>query len=78
MPATRLCCHPEVLWAQRSDKVYLTASVKCEPHGLFTFTASTALPWNFMDQLNLSLLVKMMKAVMLKECYVSESLASLL
>ncbi|KAI5443622.1 hypothetical protein KIW84_012313 [Lathyrus oleraceus] len=40
--------HPEVLWAQRSDKLYLTVSltdakdvsVKCEPHGLFTFTAS--------------------------------------
>ncbi|MCI02397.1 hypothetical protein A2U01_0023429, partial [Trifolium medium] len=40
--------HPEVLWAQRSDKVYLTVSlpdakdvsVKCEPHGLFTFSAS--------------------------------------
>ncbi|KAL1352387.1 hypothetical protein AAHE18_06G163100 [Arachis hypogaea] len=42
--------HPEVLWAQRSDKVYLTValpdakdvSVKCEPHGLFTFSASGA------------------------------------
>ncbi|XP_019458915.1 PREDICTED: uncharacterized protein At3g03773 isoform X1 [Lupinus angustifolius] len=40
--------HPEVLWAQRSDKVYLTialpdakdVSIKCEPHGLFTFSAS--------------------------------------
>ncbi|CAJ2652493.1 unnamed protein product [Trifolium pratense] len=40
--------HPEVLWVQRSDKVYLTVSVpdakdvsvKCEPHGLFTFSAS--------------------------------------
>ena len=39
--------HPEVLWAQRSDKVYLTISlpdakdicVKCEPHGLFSFSA---------------------------------------
>ncbi|XVF56820.1 hypothetical protein PTKIN_Ptkin06aG0151100 [Pterospermum kingtungense] len=39
--------HPEVLWAQRSDKVYLTISlpdakdicVKCEPQGLFTFSA---------------------------------------
>ncbi|KAJ7971931.1 HSP20-like chaperone superfamily protein [Quillaja saponaria] len=39
--------HPEVLWAQRSDKVYLTValpdakdvSVKCEPQGLFTFSA---------------------------------------
>ncbi|XP_024031426.1 uncharacterized protein At3g03773 isoform X1 [Morus notabilis] len=39
--------HPEVLWAQRSDKVYLTValpdakdiSVKCEPHGFFTFSA---------------------------------------
>ena len=48
----RLFCHvcshnPEVLWAQRSDKVYLTValpdakdiSVKCEPQGLFTFSA---------------------------------------
>ncbi|KAI5443624.1 hypothetical protein KIW84_012315 [Lathyrus oleraceus] len=32
--------HPEVLWAQRSDKVYLAVSVKCEPRCLFTFTAS--------------------------------------
>ncbi|KAL5184531.1 Uncharacterized protein HKD37_17G048228 [Glycine soja] len=40
--------YPEVLWAQRSDKVYLTValpdaknvSVKCEPQGLFTFSAS--------------------------------------
>jgi hypothetical protein len=40
--------HPEVLWAQRSGKVYLTialpdakdVSVKCEPQGLFTFSAS--------------------------------------
>ncbi|WCJ43581.1 Co-chaperone protein p23-2 [Euphorbia peplus] len=39
--------HPEVLWAQRSDKVYLTIalpdakdiSVKCDPQGLFTFSA---------------------------------------
>ncbi|XP_039043552.1 co-chaperone protein p23-2-like isoform X2 [Hibiscus syriacus] len=38
---------PEVLWAQRSDKVYLTISlpdakdisVKCEPQGLFSFSA---------------------------------------
>ena len=37
--------YPEVLWAQRSDKVYLTValpdaknvSVKCEPQGLFNF-----------------------------------------
>jgi len=42
--------HPEVLWAQRSDKVYLTValpdaknvSVKCEPQGLFSFSASGA------------------------------------
>ncbi|GKC47419.1 HSP20-like chaperones superfamily protein [Tanacetum coccineum] len=40
-------CHPEVLWAQRADKVYLTIAltnakditVKCEPHGLFSFSA---------------------------------------
>jgi len=40
--------HPEVLWAQRSDKIYLTValpdakdvSVKCEPQGLFSFSAS--------------------------------------
>ena len=39
--------HPEVLWAQRSDKVYLTVAlpdakdinVKCDPQGLFTFFA---------------------------------------
>lgn len=39
--------HPEVLWAQRSDKVYLTIalpdardiSVKCEGEGLFSFSA---------------------------------------
>jgi hypothetical protein len=39
--------HPEVLWAQRSDKVYLTialpdakdVSVKCEGGGLFSFSA---------------------------------------
>ncbi|GMH09720.1 hypothetical protein Nepgr_011561 [Nepenthes gracilis] len=38
--------HPEVLWAQRSDKVYLTialpdakdVSVKFEPQGLFSFS----------------------------------------
>ncbi|KAL3507135.1 hypothetical protein ACH5RR_032517 [Cinchona calisaya] len=38
---------PEVLWAQRSDKVYLTialpdakdVSIKCEIDGLFTFSA---------------------------------------
>ncbi|OVA00888.1 CS domain [Macleaya cordata] len=42
--------HPEVLWAQRSDKVYLTValpdaknvSVKCEPQGLFSFSAMGA------------------------------------
>ncbi|XP_048423872.1 co-chaperone protein p23-2 isoform X1 [Pyrus x bretschneideri] len=39
--------HPEVLWAQRSDKVYLTVAlpdakditVKCEPEGFFSFSA---------------------------------------
>ncbi|XP_071690542.1 co-chaperone protein p23-2 [Rutidosis leptorrhynchoides] len=39
--------HPEVLWAQRADKVYLTLAltnakdivVKCEPHGSFNFSA---------------------------------------
>ncbi|KAG2666395.1 hypothetical protein I3843_15G057300 [Carya illinoinensis] len=39
--------NPEVLWAQRSDKVYLTVAlpdakdvfVKCEPQGLFSFVA---------------------------------------
>ena len=39
---------PEVLWAQRSDKIYLTVAlpdakdilVKCEPEGLFKFSAS--------------------------------------
>ncbi|XP_068650766.1 co-chaperone protein p23-2 [Aristolochia californica] len=41
---------PEVLWAQRSDKIYLTVSlldgkdvsVNSEPHGLFTFSAKGA------------------------------------
>ncbi|KAJ8763217.1 hypothetical protein K2173_025602 [Erythroxylum novogranatense] len=39
--------NPEVLWAQRSDKVYLTVAlpdakditVKCEPEGFFGFSA---------------------------------------
>ncbi|KVI00054.1 CS domain-containing protein [Cynara cardunculus var. scolymus] len=39
--------HPEILWAQRADKVYLTIdlthakdiAVKCEPHGSFNFSA---------------------------------------
>ncbi|GAV91623.1 CS domain-containing protein [Cephalotus follicularis] len=39
--------HPDVLWAQRSEKVYLTIalpdasdiSVNCEPQGLFSFSA---------------------------------------
>ncbi|KAK6942461.1 CS domain [Dillenia turbinata] len=39
--------HPEVLWAQRSERLYLTialpdakdVSVKCEPQGLFRFFA---------------------------------------
>ncbi|AEE73987.1 HSP20-like chaperones superfamily protein [Arabidopsis thaliana] len=43
----RMIRNPEVLWAQRSDKVYLTValpdakdiSVKCEPQGLFSFSA---------------------------------------
>ncbi|KAJ0793752.1 putative CS domain, HSP20-like chaperone [Helianthus annuus] len=42
-----LLFHPEVLWAQRADKVYLTLaltnakdiSVKCEPQGSFNFSA---------------------------------------
>ncbi|OAY81383.1 uncharacterized protein At3g03773 isoform X2 [Ananas comosus] len=41
---------PEVLWAQRSDKIYLTVSlpdakdvsVKCTPEGLFSFSATGA------------------------------------
>lgn len=46
------CCsrQPEVLWAQRSDKVYLTValpdakdiSIKCEAEGLFSFSAMGA------------------------------------
>ncbi|KAL3625129.1 hypothetical protein CASFOL_030583 [Castilleja foliolosa] len=49
--------HPEVLWAQRSDKVYLTVSlpdakdisVKCEPEGQFSFSAVgvNGEPFNF-------------------------------
>ncbi|KAL6507087.1 hypothetical protein OROHE_021986 [Orobanche hederae] len=52
---------PEVLWAQRSDKVYLTISlpdakdisVNCEPDGLFTFSAVgvNGEPFNFTLQL---------------------------
>ncbi|KAL6519292.1 hypothetical protein OROGR_018612 [Orobanche gracilis] len=52
---------PEVLWAQRSDKVYLTVSlpdakdisVNCEPHGLFNFSAVgvNGEPFNFTLQL---------------------------
>ncbi|KAK4345872.1 hypothetical protein RND71_036048 [Anisodus tanguticus] len=43
-----MCSHqPEVLWAQRSEKVYLTislpdakdVSLKCEPNGVFNFSA---------------------------------------
>ncbi|KAK4784641.1 hypothetical protein SAY86_019009 [Trapa natans] len=41
---------PEVLWAQRSDKVHLTislpdakdVSVKCEKHGFFSFSATSS------------------------------------
>ncbi|KAL9247082.1 hypothetical protein vseg_020550 [Gypsophila vaccaria] len=40
--------HPEILWAQRASKVYLTValpdakdvSVNCEPEGLFRFSAT--------------------------------------
>ncbi|GFP85491.1 uncharacterized protein at3g03773, partial [Phtheirospermum japonicum] len=49
--------HPEVLWAQRSDKVYLTVSLpdakdisfKCEPEGQFSFSAVgvNGEPFNF-------------------------------
>ncbi|KAK2982109.1 hypothetical protein RJ640_023391 [Escallonia rubra] len=44
----QLCSrHPEVLWAQRSDKIFLTialpdakdVSVKCQPQGLLSFSA---------------------------------------
>ncbi|KAI3447351.1 hypothetical protein Pfo_004016 [Paulownia fortunei] len=48
---------PEVLWAQRSDKVYLTVSlpdakdisVKCEAEGIFSFSAVgiSGEPFNF-------------------------------
>ena len=58
---------PEILWAQRSDKVYLTValpdakdvSVKCEPEVLFSFSASGlqsetySSASSFMDQLYL-------------------------
>ncbi|XP_020085650.1 uncharacterized protein At3g03773 isoform X4 [Ananas comosus] len=45
-----ICRQPEVLWAQRSDKIYLTVSlpdakdvsVKCTPEGLFSFSATGA------------------------------------
>ncbi|CAA0843026.1 Uncharacterized protein SHERM_08880 [Striga hermonthica] len=52
---------PEVLWAQRSDKLYLTVSlpdardisVKCEPEGQFTFAAvgANGEPFSFTLQL---------------------------
>ncbi|XP_006298626.2 uncharacterized protein At3g03773 [Capsella rubella] len=53
--------NPEVLWAQRSDKVYLTValpdakdlSVKCEPQGLFSFSALGALGERFEFSLEL-------------------------
>ncbi|CAI0384003.1 unnamed protein product [Linum tenue] len=53
--------NPEVLWAQRSDKVYLTValpdakdiSVKCDPKGLFSFSARGKQGENF--ELNLQL-----------------------
>ncbi|KAB5524647.1 hypothetical protein DKX38_022396 [Salix brachista] len=46
--------HPEVLWAQKSDKVYLTIalpdakdiSVKCEGEGLFCFSAVGVQAWS--------------------------------
>ncbi|XP_010249748.1 PREDICTED: uncharacterized protein At3g03773 [Nelumbo nucifera] len=53
--------NPEVLWAQRSDKIYLTialpdaknVSVKSEPEGLFSFSAMGAQGESF--DLNLEL-----------------------
>ncbi|KAL0333584.1 UNVERIFIED_CONTAM: Co-chaperone protein p23-2 [Sesamum angustifolium] len=52
---------PEVLWAQRSDKIYLTVSlpdakdisVKCEAEGFFSFSAvgANGEPFNFTLQL---------------------------
>ncbi|KAL7618439.1 co-chaperone protein p23-2 isoform X1 [Lactuca sativa] len=53
--------HPEVLWAQRADKVYLTIAltnakdiaVKCEPHGLFNFSAIGANDENYEVSLEL-------------------------
>ncbi|CAL8167482.1 unnamed protein product [Prunus armeniaca] len=46
-PRSKMSRHPEVLWAQRSDKVYLTVAlpdakdinIKCEPEGSFSFSA---------------------------------------
>lgn len=58
----QLCrSHPEVLWAQRADKVYLTIAltnakdiaVKCEPHGLFNFSAIGANDENYEVSLEL-------------------------
>lgn len=42
--------HPEVLWAQRSHKIYLTIAlpdakdvvIKCDPEGVFSFSATRA------------------------------------
>lgn len=69
----QLCrSHPEVLWAQRADKVYLTIAltnakdivVKCEPHGLFNFSAVGAKGENF--ELSLELQGKILPEVTFK------------
>ncbi|XP_027924916.1 co-chaperone protein p23-2 isoform X2 [Vigna unguiculata] len=89
--------HPEVLWAQRSDKIYLTValpdakdvSVKCEPQGLFSFSASGTQDESYSFSLELygsiepeliwclmmilGLLVKMREAVMMMECCIFQT-----
>lgn len=53
--------HPEVLWAQRSDKVHLTislpdakdVSVKCEQQGFFSFSATSSQDESFNFSLEL-------------------------
>lgn len=64
-PLTHMGRHPEVKWAQRSDKVFLTVElpdaknpkVKIEPEGKFTFSATVG-PDNGPYELDLDLLDK--------------------
>lgn len=65
MSQTKTSRHPEVKWAQRTDKVYITiqlpdsknADVKLEPEGKLTFSATTG-PENAPFELNFELFDK--------------------